>query len=216
MAKGRRNESRDSRAAEVKVRAAVVKLNPPQRLDRVLPALPMNVVLVEEQDPPEGAHAVQWVLLTTLPIETAEEVQQVVEYYCLRWQIEVYFRTLKSGCRVEERQFETLSHIENSLAVYTIVAWRVMYLRCLGRACPDLSCAVALTPSEWKSVHQVIHRRQIRPSTPLRLNAMIRRIASLGGYVIRPKTHPRTQTLRTGLQQMHFLALAWDAFRPDS
>ena len=83
-------------------------------------------------------------------IETAEEVQQVVEYYCLRWQIEVYFRTLKSGCRVEERQFETLSHIENSLAVYTIVAWRVMYLRCLGRACPDLSCAVALTPSEWK------------------------------------------------------------------
>ena len=214
MSKGRRAESRDSRTAEVEVRATTVTLNPPQRLSRTQTNLPMNVVLVEEQHPPEGTDAVQWLLLTTLPIDTTEQVQQIVEYYCLRWQIEVYFRTLKSGCRVEERQFETLSRVENSLAVYSMVAWRVMYLCCLGRNCPDLCCEVVLTPSEWKSVYKVTHRQSELPSKPPRLNDMIRLIASLGGYVIRSKTQPGTQTLWTGLQLMHYLALAWDAFGP--
>ena len=214
--KGRRKVSRDSRTAEVEIRAAQVTLNPPWRPDRKLPGLSINVVLVEEQNPPAGTEAVQWLLLTTLPIDSAEQVQQIIEYYCLRWQIEIYFRTLKSGCRVEERQFETLSRIQNSLAVYTMVAWRVMYLCCLGRECPDLNCEVVLTSSEWKSVYLVKHRRKPLPSTPPRLNEMIRLIASLGGYVIRPKTHPGTQTLWTGLQQTHFLAMAWDAFGPES
>ena len=91
-----------------------------------------------------------------------------------------------------------------------------MYLCCLGRECPDLNCEVVLTPSEWKSVHKVVHRRRELASTPPRLNDMFRLIASLGGYVIRPKTHPGTQTLWTGLQQMHSLAMAWDAFGPEA
>lgn len=214
--KGRRKASRDARAAEVEVRATQVTLNPPWRPDRTLPIVSINVVLVEEQNPPDGAEAVQWMLLTTLAIDTSEQVQWIVEYYCLRWQIEIYFRTLKSGCRVEERQFETLSRVENSLAVYTLVAWRVMFLCCLGRECPDLSCEVVLTASEWKSVYQVTHRGKPLPSTPPGLNTMIRLIASLGGFVIRPRTHPGTQTLWIGLQQTRFLALAWDAFGPDA
>jgi len=216
ITQGRRAESRDARTAEVEVRAATVKLRPPERFDRQLPALTMNVVLVEEQHPPAGAHAVQWLLVTTLPTQTPEEVKTVVEYYCLRWQIEVYFRTLKSGCRVEDRQFETLPRIENSLAVYAMVAWRVMYLCCLGRQCPDLSCEAVLTPGEWKAVHKVVHRRKELPSVPPSLNEMIRLIASLGGYVMRSKTHPGTQTLWIGLQRMHCIAMAWDAFGPES
>lgn len=214
--KGRRQSSREARTAEVQVRAATVTLNPPWRYGQVLPPLSINVVLVEETDRSAEADAVQWLLLTTLPITTTEQVQQIVEHYCVRWQIEVYFRTLKSGCRVEERQFETLPRIENCLAVYTMVAWRVMYLCCLGRECPDLSCEAVLTPSEWKSVYRVKHPGKEFPSEPPRLNEMIRLIASLGGYVIRPKTHPGTQTLWTGLQQTHFLAMAWDAFGPES
>lgn len=76
----------------------------------------------------------------------------MVAIYCLRWQIEVYFRRLKSGCRVEQRQFETLRRVENSLAVYSIIAWRVMYLCRLGRECPELNCEVVFSESEWKSV----------------------------------------------------------------
>lgn len=79
-AKGRRKVSRDSRTAEVEIRAARVTLKPPWRFDRTLPSLSINVVLVEEQNPLEGTEAVQWVLLTTLPIDTLEQVQQIIEY----------------------------------------------------------------------------------------------------------------------------------------
>jgi len=121
---------------------------PHVRTPHVSASVTVNVVLVEEQNPPEDCEPIQWMLVTTLPIRTLEQVQQVVKYCCLRWQIEIYFRTLKSGCRIEERLFETMPRTLNSLVVYSIIAWRVMYLCRLGRECPDLSCEVVFTGSE--------------------------------------------------------------------
>ncbi len=103
-----RRRARVSRKAEVEVRAAQVTLRPPWRAGGKLPTISVNVILVQETNPPADDVAVEWLLLTSLPITTAEEVRQVIEYYCVRWMIEVFFRTLKSGCRAEERRFETL------------------------------------------------------------------------------------------------------------
>lgn len=124
---------------------------------------------------------------------TIDDVKKVVAIYCLRWQIEVYFRTLKSGCRVEQRQFEPLRRVENSLAVYPIIAWRAMYLCRLGRACPDMNCEVIFSTSEWKSIYHLQNDGKT-PSSPPTLNEMIRLIASFGGYINRAKTEPGTQT----------------------
>ena len=144
----------------------------------------------------------------------SEQVQQIVSYYSTRWQIEVYFRTLKSGCRIEGRQFETLDRLLNCLAVYSIIAWKIMYLCHLGRECPDLDCEIIFDPSEWKSVYMTV-RQKDPPSDPPSLNEMIRMIASLGGYVIRRSTQPGTQTLWFGLQRVHDLSTAWETFGPD-
>ena len=171
-------------------------------------------MLAEEPNPPEGATPIQWLLVTTLPIDDVEQVQQIVSNYSIRWQIEIYFKTLKSGCRIEERQFETLDRILNCLAVYSIIAWKVMYLTRLGRECPDLSCELSFDESEWKSVYMTV-RQQDPPSDPPSLNEMIRMIASLGGYVIRRSTQPGTQTLWFGLQRVHDLSTAWETFGPD-
>ncbi len=89
VTKGKREQSRDARIADVEVRAATVTLCPPYRFDRRLPPITVNVVLVEEPHPPEGSEAIQWLLATTLPIDTPEAVQLIVTSYCLRWQIEV-------------------------------------------------------------------------------------------------------------------------------
>ena len=75
-------------------------------------------------------------------------MELVVAYYCQRWGIETYFKTLKSGCRVEERQFEYLDRELNCLAVYSLAAWRIQMLCRLGRTCPDLDCEVIFEPSE--------------------------------------------------------------------
>lgn len=213
--KHRREQSREARVAEVEARATTVTLQPPYRFDRKLPPVVVNVILVEEPRPPAGCEPIQWLLVTTLPIDTLQQVKKIVEAYCLRWQIEIYFRTLKSGCRVEQRQFETLPRSLNCLAVYAIIAWRVMYLCRLGRECPDLDCEVVFSPSEWQSVYAVVHHGELPQQQP-RLNEMIRMIASLGGYVPRQQTEPGPQTLWTGLQRMHCFSLAWDAFGPDT
>ena len=211
----KRHETREARIAELEVRAATVAVQPPYR-KRPKPKLPqvtLNVVLAEEPNPPDGATPIQWLLVTTLPIDSAEQVKQIVSYYSTRWQIEIYFRTLKSGCRIENRQFETVARLLNCLAVYSIIAWKVMYLCHLGRECPDLDCEIIFEPSEWKSVYMTV-RREEPPSTAPSLNEMIRMIASLGGYVIRPSTQPGPQTLWFGLQRVHDLSTAWETFGP--
>ena len=129
----KRRQERPARTAQVEVRACTVTLRPPPRCDGPLPPVEVNVILVEEVLPPPGQDAIQWILITTLPIATDTQVRAGVEYYCGRWNIEVFFKTLKSGCRTEQRQFEHLDRELNAIAVYMIAAWRVMALCRLGR-----------------------------------------------------------------------------------
>ena len=97
--------------------------------------------------------------------------------------------------------------------MYALVAWRILLLCRLGRTCPDLNCEVIFEPSEWKAVYMTVHRKA-PPQQPLKLNELIRLIASLGGYVRRKTSQPGTQTLWIGLQRMFDLATAWDLFGP--
>lgn len=210
-----RKKSRDARLVTVEVYATTVTLTPPARPDRTLPALTLNVVLVEEPNPPEGEKPIQWILITSLPIDSDEAIKSVVIYYCLRWGIEVYFKTLKSGCRVEERRFEELSREINCVAIYMIVAWRIMLMSRLGRDCPDMNCEVLFEPSEWKAIYRVTQRKD-PPKVPPRLNDMIRMVATLGGYIRRKGSEPGTQTLWIGTQRMYDMANCWEIFGPES
>lgn len=211
-----RRQPRQSRQAEVEVRAGRITLRPPWRADRKLPAVTVNAVLVREINPPPGDEPVEWLLLTSLPVDTIEQVAQVVQYYCVRWMIEVFFRVLKSGCHVEERRFEHIDRSLTCLAVYLISAWRTLYVCRLGRSCPDLSCEAVFEPAEWKSVWKVV-RREDPPSDPPPLGMMVRLIAQLGGYVNRKRTDPPgPQTVWIGLQRMHDFALCWELFGPEA
>jgi hypothetical protein len=84
-----RRQPREGRKAQVEVRAAQVTIRPRAKSDRPLPPVTVNAVVVRELDPPEGEDPVEWILLTTLPIDTVEEVRQIIQYYCVRWMIEV-------------------------------------------------------------------------------------------------------------------------------
>jgi hypothetical protein len=215
MVKSPRGKSRAARTAEVEIRAKQVVVLRPDHLTGLAKSLTFHVVLVEERNPPAGEDPIRWLLVTTLPIDNAEQVETIIRYYCLRWQIEVFFRTLKSGCRIEYRQFEALDRVLNCLAVFSVVAWRVMYVTYLGRACPDLDCETVFEPSEWKSVYAILNRPEPKQGCP-RLQDVVRAISQLGGFVNRPKNHPGTQTLWTGLQRCYDLSNAWDTFGPGS
>ena len=209
-----RRQPRASRETQVEVRAARVTLRPPWRADRKLPEATMNVVLVREVDPPEKDQPVEWLLLTSLPIDQIEQVRTVIQYYCVRWMIEVFFRVLKSGCRVEERRFEHIDRLLSCLAVYLIVAWRTLYVCRLGRGCPGVNCETVFEPSEWKAVWKVVQRTD-PPAAPPSLGEIVLLVAQLGGYVNRKrKDPPGPQTVWIGLQRMYDFALCWRLFGP--
>jgi hypothetical protein len=107
---------RAARQATLEVRALTLTVKPPHARS-YLPSVTMQVVLVEEVGGPDDGTAVSWLLLTSLPAATLAEALLVVDYYVARWLVEVYFRVLKTGCRVEEMQLETTARLKNCLGI---------------------------------------------------------------------------------------------------
>jgi hypothetical protein len=211
--KQKRRQERAARVATCTLQAVRVPLKAPWRKGLRLSNQEVHVALVRETNPP-GAEPIEWLLLTSLPITTLEQVQQVVEYYCCRWEIEIYFRVLKSGCRVEELQLETAERFTACLAVYMIVAWRVLFVTMMGRTCPDLPCDAVFTEDEWQSVYWVV-TKQPPPKAAPSLEHMVELVAGLGGYLGRKHDGPPgPQTIWIGLQRMRDYAVAWTTFGP--
>ena len=211
-----RNQSRESRQCEVEVRALAVTLRSPSRPDRKLSDTSVNVVWVREVDPPDGDVAVDWMMLTNMPISTKEEIDLVLAYYCVRWMIEIFFRTLKSGVRIEARRFETLERFERCLAVAMIISWRTLYTTRIGREFPDISCECVFSEDEWQPVYKLVLQED-PPAKPPTLRNMIRLIARLGGYIDRARDDdPGPDTTMRGMERLHDISACWLSFGPKS
>lgn len=212
--KTKRNQKRTARTTMVEVKALTLTIQGQRRIEGNIAAQTINVVYVRETNPPAGEKPVEWLLLTSLDIDTVDNVVQIIQYYTLRWQIEIYFRILKVGCGIEELQFETIERYQRCLAVYMVVAWRVFYLTMLGRACPDMSCESVLAPEEWKALYTVVNKKPA-PATPPKLGQAIKWIAQLGGHLGRKGDDPPgPQTTWIGLQRLRDFAIAWNTFGP--
>ena len=211
----RQTPKRAARTAVLELRASTVTVKPPHARAH-LPSVTHNVVLVEEVGGPGDGTDVSWLLITTLPIATIDDVRRIMDYYVARWTVEVYFRTLKTGCRVEEIQLETNHRLKNCLAFYAIIAWRVLYLTYLNRTSPTLPCTAVFEDAEWKSVWRVVQKQPL-PKTPPQLSEFLKLVTQLGGYNNRAKEPPAGPLpFWIGLRRMLDFASAWLAFGPES
>lgn len=206
---------RPPRQAELEIRAATIEMKPPHSRS-TLPMVTQQFVLVTEINGPDNGTEISWLLMTNLPVETAEDILRIIDYYVARWTVEVYFRTLKTGCRVERIQLETLERVKNCLAFYKIIAWRILYLAYLNRTMPELSCTAVFDDCEWKSVWMVTKKKAL-PEKPPTLGEFIRLLASLGGYNNRKSDPPPgPQVLWTATRRMLDFAIAWLNFGPQT
>jgi hypothetical protein len=193
------------------LRTARLQLKPPYRADKKLCALEVTAVLACEEAPPKGLEPIQWLLLTNLAVESEAEAEEKVRWYVCRWQIEVYFRVLKSGCKVEQLQLQTRDRLEVALAFYMIIAWRVLYLVLLGRTVPDLSCETVFAPEEWKAVYIVMEKKRPPRSSPT-LGEFLSMMARLGGYLARKGDGPPgPKAIWIGLQRTRDFVIALEA-----
>jgi len=204
---------RAARPVHQQLKSVRITLKAPSRPDRTLSEVAVTAILATEINPPHGEEPVEWLLLTNLAVETAEQAIEKLQWYLCRWQIEIYFKILKSGCRIEELQLEKLERLEPALAFYMIIAWRVLFLTMLGRDCPEMPCDVVFAEPEWQAVY-IVTKREPPPEKPPSLDQMVRMVAGLGGFLNRKSDgFPGVQTLWIGLQRAADFVLALDAQR---
>lgn len=204
-------KNRKARHVTQEIQTVEVELKAPFRKGQKMPSTTIRAVFAREVNAPNGIEPIEWLLLTSLPINTAEQAIQVITWYLCRWQIEIFFKILKTGCEVEELQLQTLERIKPCLALYMIIAWRILYLTMLGRFCPDMPCSSVFEEEEWHAVYVVTHRVP-PPKIPPDLNTMIRMIAGLGGFLNRKGDgFPGPQPIWIGLQRTRDFVIAMEA-----
>jgi hypothetical protein len=208
-----RRKGRAARDALLQIRFAEVELRPP-KLKSSLGTLTLCAVYVTEVSPPSEKDAVEWMLLTTLEVNDFEQALEKVEWYKRRWGIEEYHRTIKSGCRIENRQLADRTVWENCLAIDLVVAWRVEHIKKLARQTPHAPCTVAFEEHEWQALLAFKRPDQPLPSTPPSVREITRLTAELGGFLGRKGDgEPGSTTLGRGLQRLHDIASAFLIFK---
>lgn len=211
-----RTKSGPARRATLAIRFSTVMLKPPKRA-RPIATIELWAVLATEIDPPADVTPLEWMLLTTLEVATADDAIEKLEWYAKRWGIEIYHKAIKSGCRVEERQLATEAGLENCLAIDLVVAWRIMHLTLLGRQDPEQPCTGFFNEHEWKAIYAFSDGPDQIPAESPPLREMTRKVAALGGFLGRKSDgDPGIKCLWLGLQRLDDIAAAWLAFGPES
>jgi hypothetical protein len=205
-----RRHPRPARRAQLEIRFGQVTLRPPDGKSQY-GAVTLWAVLAIETSAPEKTEPIEWLLLTTMPVMTFEQATEKIAWYSRRFLIEVYHRTLKTGCKVEQRQLGAADRIEACLAIDMVVAWRIYQLAKLGRETPDVLCTVYFEESEWKALHAWTSKNPELPEKPPTLYRAMRDVATLGGFLGRKGDgEPGAQTLWRGLQRLDGMAIMWE------
>jgi hypothetical protein len=204
-----RKGNRPARHAQLSIRYSKVSLASPLGKSDSAP-LTIWAILAAEKESPEGIEPLRWLLLTTAPTNSFTKACKHLSWYTRRWTIEVFHRTLKSGCRIENRQLGNANRLEACLAIDLVVAWRIHHLNKLGRETPDVPCSIYFEEAEWKSLATFITKNPVSADKPPTLREAIRMVAALGGFMGRKGDgEPGTQTLWLGLQRLDDIAEMW-------
>jgi len=165
--------------------------------------LSMNVVLVQEIDPPKGVTPIRWVLLTSLPVETFEDAWQVIEDYENRWLVEEYHKVIKTGCSVEKHALRSADRLEPLIGLISVLGVRLFQLKLIGRSQPDAK-ASSHVPSSWLKCLKLA--RPKLKITDMSVYTFFRELAKMGGFLGRKSDgEPGWETTWHGLKKLQGL-----------
>ena len=202
-----RSRSRDCIASKLETATAIrtrpfsksdivrFEVLPPIGKQKRYPALTLTVIHAEERGTPKNRKKIDWRLITDLPVQPRNDAIEKLEWYGLRWKIEVFHKILKSGCRAEESKLRTAQRLANLLSVFCILSWRVFWMTMLNRSASDASPDLALTEVEVGLLDHLMSDRDQKPLRRKTLSHYLTKIARLGGYLARANDPPPGNTV---------------------
>jgi hypothetical protein len=198
----KRHPARNARQATLKIAAGSLTLRKTRYSKSGSSEICVNVVRVWEPKPPRGAPPVEWILLTTEPIESVADVSTIVDWYRQRWVIEDFFKALKTGCSLEARQLESYSALVKVTAILAPIAYRLLLLRGMERRVPHAPPTSFFSPLELELLMLDDSTKGLpKPKT---LRDAVRLLARMGGH-LKSNGPPGWLTLSRGYQ--HLLTL---------
>ena len=168
--------------------------DPDQRTNRHLARsgvrhVKLGVIEVKEKEKREGKEQLKWILYTNLDLNTKEDALKVVNYYRMRWQIENYFKVLKDGCcHVEHCSLRSFEKLVKYTMCFSIIAWRMFWMKFLDHVDPELPASAVLTESEIE-VLKIRHPKKVDKRS-FKVGEALRLIAMFGGYNNRKSDGP--------------------------
>lgn len=166
--------------------------------------LPLQWIWAYEPSPPRGQKALEWLLVTTLPVENLAAAAGALQWYSLRWRIERWFYVLKQGCGVEKLALETAARLQLAIATYAIAAWRVLWLTLAAQQQPTLPCETALSTAEWQALDCYTRRTATPRGIPFTVGEAVRLLGQLDGRThAAHKKLPGVKALWNALQRLH-------------
>jgi hypothetical protein len=191
--------------AAVELRYRRIRVLPPIGKQKRYPSLVLTLIQATERDQPVDRPAIDWKLITDLPVRTCEEAVEKLRWYALRWKIEVFHKILKSGCRAEEARLRAAERLVKLIAVFCILSWRVFWLTMINRSAPSVDPRLALTPGEIAILDRLVPDKGQPAKT---LCAYLVKVARLGGYLARTRDPPPgTMVMWRGLSRLTDIAL---------
>lgn len=185
-----RSDKGEMRKVALEIKFKRIKVLPPIGKQKRYPSLDLTMIHASERDAPKGQRPLEWKLITDMPIRDRADAIEKINWYAMRWKIEVFHKILKSGCRAEDSKLRTADRLANLMAVFCILSWRVLWLTMLNRTMPEASPRTAFTETEIALLDQLVGdtgNRRCRRGT---LAFYLTKLARLGGYLARANDPP--------------------------
>jgi hypothetical protein len=203
-------QTKDGHAEEVlvEIRYRRMRILPPIGKQEQWPELELTVIHAVERGKPKGRDPVQWKLLTSLPVSSLKEATEKLDWYALRWKIEVFHKILKSGCRAEDSQLRTSERVVKLIALFCIVSWRIFWLTMINRAGKQDAAGAVLTADEQAALNKAVPPKDPAMARHGSLGDYLTAIARLGGYLARRNDHPPgTMVIWRGMRRLEDIVL---------
>ncbi len=178
---------RQARSTQLQLSFGQMTLLPPRHEPRASKEpLTVWVIRVWEEQAPEGEEPLEWILLTSVPTTTLEEAWERVDWYRHRWLVEDYHQCLKSGCRIEQRQLQTVDGLMRLLGLLSPLAVRLLQVRACAREDPERPASEVIDPL----MLAVLTERSGQSPLTMTVGTFWTEVARLGGYLARSHDGP--------------------------